>query len=76
MKNYREIKLYGEDGLYSIKIDVNDFPGESIEYFFAVKTIDGRIYGAPVDKKNQLKPIEKKFIDSVKYYEQKKRQNK
>ena len=37
MKNYREIKLHGEEGLYNIKIDINDFPGNSIEYFFVVK---------------------------------------
>ena len=34
MENYREIKLHGEEGLYNIKIDINDFPGNSIEYFF------------------------------------------
>ena len=76
MENYREIKLHGEEGLYNIKIDINDFPGNSIEYFFVVKTNDGRIYGAPVNADNELLPIEKKFVDPVKYFEQKKRLNK
>lgn len=76
MENYREIKLHGEEGLYNIKIDINDFPGNSIEYFFVVKTNDGRIYGAPVNANNELLPIEKTFIDPVQYFEQKKRLNK
>ena len=76
MENYREIKLHGEEGLYNIKIDINDFPGSSIEYFFVVKTNDGRIYGAPVNKDNELLPIEKKFVNPVEYFEQKKRLNK
>ena len=76
MENYREIKLHGEEGLYNIKIDINDFPGSSIEYFFVVKTNDGRIYGAPVNRYNELLPIEKKFINPVEYFEQKKRLNK
>ena len=76
MENYREIKLHGEEGLYNIKIDINDFPGSSIEYFFVVKTNDGRIYGAPVNRDNELLPIEKKFVNPVEYFEQKKRLNK
>ena len=76
MENYREIKLHGEEGLYNIKIDINDFPGSSIEYFFVVKTNDGRIYGAPVNRDNELLPIEKKFVNPVKYFEQRKRLNK
>ena len=76
MENYREIKLHGEEGLYNIKIDINDFPGSSIEYFFVVKTNDGRIYGAPVNGHNELLPIEKKFVDPIQYFEQKKRLNK
>ena len=76
MENYREIKLHGEEGLYNIKIDINDFPGNSIEYFFVVKTNDGRIYGAPVNRDNELLPIEKTFVDPVQYFEQKKRLNK
>ena len=76
MENYREIKLHGEEGLYNIKIDINDFPGSSIEYFFVVKTNDGKIYGAPVNRDNELLPIEKKFVNPVEYFEQKKRLNK
>ena len=76
MENYREIKLHGEEGLYNIKIDINDFRGSAIEYFFVVKTNDGRIYGAPVNRDNELLPIEKKFVNPVEYFEQKKRLNK
>ena len=75
MKSYREIILTGDAGLYKHKINVNNFPGESIEYFFAIKTIDGRIYGAPVDNNKSLSPIRKIFIDPVQYFEQKKRLN-
>ena len=75
MESYREIILTGDAGLYKHKINVNNFPGESIEYFFAIKTIDGRIYGAPVDNNKSLSPIRKIFIDPVQYFEQKKRLN-
>jgi len=75
MESYREIILTGAAGLYKYKINVNNFPGKSIEYFFAIKTIDGRIYGAPVDNNNSLSPIRKIFIDPVQYFEQKKRLN-
>jgi hypothetical protein len=75
MDSYREINLDGQSGLYKFKIDTKNFPGGSIEYFFAVKTNDGKIYGAPVGDNNILKPIKKIFIDPVKYYEQKQRLN-
>ena len=75
MESYREIILTGDAGLYKYKINVNNFPGESIDYFFAIKTIDGRIYGAPVDNNKSLSPIKKIFIDPVQYFEQKKRLN-
>jgi len=75
METYSEITLHGESGLYNYKIDIKKFPGESIDYFFAVKTIDGRIYGAPVDENKIVNPIKKTFIDPVKYFEQKKRLN-
>ena len=75
MESYREIILTGDAGLYKYKINVNNFPGESIDYFFAIKTIDGRIYGAPVDNNKSLSPIRKIFIDPVQYFEQKKRLN-
>jgi len=74
MATYREINLHGESGLYNYKVDIKKFPGESIDYFFAVKTIDGRIYGAPVDN-NLISPIKKTFIDPVEYFKQKKRLN-
>ena len=75
MKSYREILLQGNSGLYQYKINTNDFPGNSIDYFFAIKTTDGKIYGAPVNDENILQPIKRTFIDPVKYYEQKKRLN-
>ena len=75
MESYREIILTGDAGLYKYKINVNNFPGESIDYFFAIKTIDGKIYGAPVDNKKSVSPIRKIFIDPVQYFEQKKRLN-
>ena len=75
MKSYREITLSGDSGLYKYKIDINDFPGKSIEYFFAIRTIDGRIYGAPVDDNKSLSPIRRTLIDPVQYFEQKKRLN-
>ena len=75
METYREIILTGDSGLYKYKIDIKKFPGESIDYFFAVRTLDGKIYGAPVDDKNILSPIKKIFIDPVQYFEQKKRLN-
>ena len=75
MGTYQEITLYGESGLYNYKIDIKKFPGESIDYFFAVKTLDGKIYGAPVDKNNMIDPIKKIFVDPVQYFEQKKRLN-
>jgi len=75
MKTYREILLDGESGLYNYKVNIKDFPGNSIDYFFAVRTTDGKIYGAPVNKENILVPIQKNFIDPVQYYEQKKRLN-
>ena len=75
MKSYREITLSGDSGLYKYKIDINDFPSESIEYFFAIRTIDGRIYGAPVDDNKSLSPIRRTLIDPVQYFEQKKRLN-
>tara|TARA_Y100000741_G_scaffold134039_1_gene100925 strand:+ start:50 stop:514 length:465 start_codon:yes stop_codon:yes gene_type:complete len=75
MESYREIILTGDAGLYKYKINVNNFPGESIDYFFAIKTADGRIYGAPVDNNKILSPIRKIFIDPVQYFEQKKRLN-
>ena len=75
MESYREIILTGDAGLYKYKINVNNFPGKSIDYFFAIKTIDGRIYGAPVDNNKRLSPIKKTFIDPVQYFEQKKRLN-
>jgi hypothetical protein len=75
MKTYREILLNGESGLYKYKVNTKDFPGNSIDYFFAVRTKDGKIYGAPVDENNILMPIKKNFIDPVQYYQQKKRLN-
>ena len=75
MESYREITLSGDSGLYKYKIDINNFPGETIEYFFAIRTIDGRIYGAPVDNNKSLSPIRRTFIDPVQYFEQKKRLN-
>ena len=75
MESYREIILTGDAGLYKYKINVNNFPGETIDYFFVIKTIDGRIYGAPVDNNKSLSPIRKIFIDPVQYFEQKKRLN-
>ena len=75
MESFREINLKGESGLYKFKINTKDFPGNSIEYFFAVKTNDGKIYGAPVNDQNLLDPIKKVFLDHVKYYEQKQRLN-
>ena len=75
MKSYREITLSGDSGLYKYKIDINDFPSKSIEYFFAIRTIDGRIYGAPVDDNKSLSPIRRILIDPVQYFEQKKRLN-
>ena len=75
MESFREINLEGESGLYKFKINTKDFPGNSIEYFFAVRTNDGKIYGAPVNDKNVLRPIKKVFLDPVKYYEQKQRLN-
>ena len=75
METYREIILTGDSGLYKYKIDIKNFPGESIDYFFAVRTLDGKLYGAPIDDNNLLTPIKKIFIDPVKYFEQKKRLN-
>ena len=75
MESYREIILTGDAGLYKYKIDINNFPGNSIDYFFAIRTTDGKIYGAPVDNNKSLSPIRKIFIDPVKYFEQKKRLN-
>ena len=75
METYREILLDGESGLYKYKVNIKDFPGTSIDYFFAVRTTDGKIYGAPVNKENILVPIQKNFIDPIQYYEQKKRLN-
>jgi len=75
MESFREINLEGESGLYKFKVNTKDFPGNSIEYFFAIKTNDGKIYGAPVNDQNVLKPIKKVFLDPVKYYEQKQRLN-
>ena len=75
METYREIILNGDSGLYKYKVDIKKFSGESIDYFFAVRTLDGKIYGAPVDNKNLLSPIRKSFIDPVQYFEQKKRLN-
>ena len=75
METYQEIILQGTNGLYNYKIDIKKFPGESIDYFFAVKTLDGKIYGAPVDKNNMIDPIKKIFINPVQYFEQRKRLN-
>ena len=75
METYREIILTGDSGLYKYKIDIKEFPGESIDYFFAVRTLEGKIYGAPVNDNNLLSPIKKIFIDPVQYFEQKKRLN-
>ena len=75
METYREIILTGDSGLYKYKIDIKEIPGESIDYFFAVRTLEGKIYGAPVDDNNLLSPIKKIFIDPVQYFEQKKRLN-
>ena len=75
MESFREINLEGESGLYKFKINTKDFPGNSIEYFFAVRTNDGKIYGAPVNGQNILEPIKKVFLDPMKYYEQKQRLN-
>ena len=75
METYREIILSGDSGLYKYKIDTKKFPGESINYFFAVRTLDGKLYGAPVNNNNLLSPIKKPFIDPVQYFEQKKRLN-
>ena len=75
METYQEIILQGTNGLYNYKIDIKKFPGESIDYFFAVKTLDGKIYGAPVNKNNMIDSIKKPFINPVKYFEQKKRLN-
>jgi len=75
MESFREINLEGESGLYKFKINTKDFPGNSIEYFFAVRTNDGKIYGAPVNDQNVLEPIKKVFLDPMRYYEQKQRLN-
>ena len=75
MESYQEIILTGDAGLYKYKIDINNFPGKSIDYFFSIRTTNGKIYGAPVDNNKSLSPIRKIFIDPVKYFEQKKRLN-
>ena len=75
MESYREIILTGDAGLYKYKVNINNFPGKSIDYFFAIRTTDGKIYGAPVDNNKSLSPIKKTFIDPVEYFEQKKRLN-
>ena len=75
MESYREIILTGDAGLYKYKINIDSFTGDSIDYFFVIKTTDGRIYGAPVDNNKKLSPIKKPFIDPVQYFEQKKRLN-
>ena len=75
METYREIILSGDSGLYKYKIDIKKFPGESINYFFAGRTLDGKLYGAPVNNNNLLSPKKKPFIDPVQYFEQKKRLN-
>ena len=78
-RNNSTFKIYrnnnGKTRMDSFKINTKDFPGNSIEYFFAVKTNDGKIYGAPVNDQNLLDPIKKVFLDPVKYYEQKQRLN-
>jgi len=75
MKNYREISLIGNYGLYRFKVKTNEFPGESINYFFVVYTNEGGIYGTPLDSRGIIKPIKRKFLDPIQYYDRKKRLN-
>ena len=39
MESYREIILTGDAGFYKYKINVNNFPGKSIDYFFAIRLL-------------------------------------
>ena len=75
MKNYREISLKGNHGLYRFKVKTDEFPGQSIKYFFVVRTNQGKIYGAPLDSKGIISPVKRKFVDPIQYYERKKRLN-
>ncbi len=75
MKNYREISLKGNHGLYRFKVKTDEFPGQSINYFFVVRTNQGKIYGAPLDSKGIISPVKRKFVDPIQYYERKKRLN-
>ena len=75
MENYREISLKGSHGLYRFKVKTDEFPGQSINYFFVVRTNQGKIYGAPLDSKGIISPVKRKFVDPIQYYERKKRLN-
>ncbi len=75
MTNYREISLKGNHGLYRFKVKKGEFPGQSIDYFFVVHTIEGEIYGTPLNSKGILSPVKRKFLDPIQYYERKKRMN-
>ena len=75
MENYREISLKGSHGLYRFKVKTDEFPGKSINYFFVIYTNDEKIYGAPLDSKRIISPVNRKFLDPIQYYNRKKRLN-
>ena len=74
MDNYREFPIEGTYGLYRFKYNPQVYPGQSIKYYFVLKSGD-TIYGTPLNSQGKIVSIEKRFVDPIQYYKQRARMN-
>ena len=74
MDLFREFSLEGTHGLYRFKYDPKVYLGNSIQYYFILKS-GPNIFGTPLNSKGKLVPVNKRFIDPVQYYKQRARMN-
>ena len=75
MKFYREFSVDGNHGLYRFKYDPKTYPATNVNYYFVIKT-KKQLFGAPLNDKGELSPINKMLVDPVQYYKQQNRLNK
>jgi len=74
MKYYQEFQLSGTKGLYRFTYKPKTFPASRIQYYFTIMTQTG-IYGAPINDKGNLTPVDKMLADPFEYYKQQSRLN-
>ncbi len=71
MMVWQEIHLKYFRGRYRYLFDPNIIPGTKLEYFFIVTLNNFSIYAEPIDENGILSPVQKPFMDPVKYYKAK-----